>query len=159
MNKIIKLILPVVLLLIGVQFTRDYFGDTTKDKRDKLEQLIANGNETMGILKSEYTEKTIKIAKLPIKTYEVGYDFQVGDKNYSGLKTMKSPPNNSTIAVKYLADNPEINAANPEEELASLDEYEGSSSTLLIGLGLILAGFLLGFFRLKSFKDPKSIAQ
>jgi len=156
MNKLLNLLLPVFLLVIGVQFTRDYFGDTSKERRSNLEQLVSSGEETLGILKSEYKEKTIKIAKIPVKTYEVGYDFKIGEKEYSGFKTLKKPPTEPTIKVKYLPTNPEINAANPEEELASLDEYEGSTSTLLIGLGLILAGLGLGFFRYKSFQKAKN---
>ncbi len=156
MNKILNLLLPVFLLVIGVQFTRDYFGDTGKEKRSQLEQLISGGEEALGILKSEYKEKTIKIAKIPIKTYEVGYEFEVGDTRYSGLKTLQELPTEPTIRVKYLPSNPEINAANPEEELASLTEYEGSTSTLLLGLGLILAGCGLGFFRYKSFQKTKA---
>ena len=156
MSRILNLLLPIFLLAIGVQFTRDYFGDTSKKKRNNLEQLISQGEETLGILKSEYKEKTIKIARMLVKTYEVGYTFKVDENEYSGLKTLKSPPTEPTIKVKYLPSNPMINAVNPEAELAALDEYEGNTSTLLVGLGLILAGLGLGFFRYKSFQKTKS---
>ncbi|MEZ4986025.1 MAG: hypothetical protein R2795_13480 [Saprospiraceae bacterium] len=156
MNKIFNLLLPAFLLIIGVQFSRDYFGNTSKDERNQLEQLISGGEETFGVLKSEYKEKTVKVAKVPIKTYEVGYDFKVGEKEYSGLKTMKSPPTEPVVKVKYLPSNPEINAVDPEEELASLSAYEGDIFTLLIGLGLILAGLGLGYFRYKSFQKGKT---
>ena len=156
MTKIFNLLIPVFLLVIGVQYTRDYFGDTSKEKRARLEQLVANGEETLGILKSEYTERTTKIAKVPIKIYEVGHDFKVGENQYSGVKTLKSPPTEPTMMVTYLPTNPEINAVSPQAELASLDEYEKSTSTLLLGLGLILAGLVLGFFRYKSFQKSRT---
>jgi len=152
MKKLLNLILPIILLVIGIQFTRDYFGVTGKEERAKLEQLISSGEETLGTLKDEYKEKTIKIAKIPVKTYEVEYNFKVEEKMFSGLKTLKNLPTEQTIKVKYLPSNPEINAVNPEEELASLVKSEGSTSTLLIGLALILVGLVLGYFRLKSFR-------
>lgn len=150
MSKILSFLLPVFMMVIGVQYTRDYFGDTSKEKRANLEQLISQGEETIGVLKSEYEEKTMKIAKIPIKTYLIGYTFKVGEKEYEGKKTLKSPPTESMISVKYLASNPMINAADPAAELASLDEYEGDNTTLYMGLGLILAGLGLGFHRYKS---------
>lgn len=156
MSKILSFLLPIFMMVIGVQFTRDYFGDTTKEKKAKLEQLVAQGEETIGVLKSEYEEKTMKIAKIPIKTYVIGYTFSVGEKEYEGEKTLTSPPTEPTIGVKYLDSNPMINAANPEEELASLGKSEGDTSTLLIGLGLILAGFGLGFYRYKSFQKAEA---
>ena len=140
------------MLVIGVQFTRDYFGDTTKERRSKLEQLVSQGEEAIATLDNEYEEKTMKVAKVPITTYTVGYTFKVDDKEYSGKKTLKSPPTEPTIQVMYLASNPMTNAANPKEELTSLDEYEGGTTTLLMGLGLILAGLGLGFFRFRAFQ-------
>ncbi len=155
MNKILSFLLPVFLFVLGIQFTRDYFGDTSKEERSNLEQLISQGEATMGVLKGEYTEKTIKIAGLPIKTYEVGYTFLVGEKEYSGLKTLENPPTEPIISVKYLPSDPMVNAADPASELASLSEREGTK-TLLIGLGLILAGAGLGFFRFKSLQKAKA---
>ncbi len=99
-----------------------------------------------------YTEKTVKIAKIPVKTYEVGYTFKVDEKVFSGVKTLKNPPTEPILVVKYMPSDPSINAANPEEELSTLGENEGVTSTLLIGLGLILAGFGLGYFRFRKSK-------
>lgn len=156
MSKLLNLILPVFLLILGVQFTRDYFGNTSKEKKNNLEQLISKGEETVAILNAEYKEKTIKIRGSRTKTYEVGYTFKVGDKEYSGLKTLNSPPAEPMMKVTYLASNPLINAANPAEELASLTKLEGDGFALLLGLGLILAGLGLGFFRYKSFFTAKA---
>jgi hypothetical protein len=156
MNKILSFLLPVFLLALGIQFTRDYFGGTSKEEKSNLEQLISQGEETMGFLNSEYTEKTTKIAGLPIKTYEVGYTFKVGEKEYSGIKKLENPPTEPIVSVKYLPSEPTINAVDPVSALASLNESEGDSKTLLVGLGLVLAGAGLGFFRFKSLQKAKS---
>lgn len=156
MSKILSFLLPIFMMVIGVQFTRDYFGNISQEKEANLEQLISQGQETLGVLKSEYEEKTTKIAKIPIKTYIIGYTFNVGEKQYEGSKTLTNPPTEPTITVKYLPSNPAINAANPEEELASLTNSEGDTSTLLLGIGLFLAGLGLGFFRYKSMQKAKT---
>ena len=150
MNKILNLILPVFLLVIGVQFIRDYFGNTAGDREGDLEQLIANGQETMGTLSDEYTEKTVKIAKIPVKTYEVAYSFKVGKESYTGNKSLMAPPTMPLVAVTYLPNDPAVNAIDPADELSNLTKSEGDTTTLLIGLGLFLAGAGLGFYRWKS---------
>jgi hypothetical protein len=156
MKTIISFLLPIALLVIGVQFTRDYFGDTSKERKTKLEELISGGTETDGVLQNEYTEKTIKIAKIPVKTYEVTYSFKVNETEYTGTKTLKSPPTESAIKITYLPTNPAINASNPQEELALLNNYENDSTTLIIGLVLMLAGLGLGYFRFKSYQKSKA---
>ncbi len=150
MGKLLTLIFPVVLIVMGIQFSRDYFGDTTKDQRNKLEQLIANGESTTATLSSEYKTKKIKIAKVPIKMHEFDYSFNVGTKEYQGKKTYTAQlPASSAVNVKYLADDPSVNAIAPAEALASLEETSGTPS-LLIGLGMILVGGFLGYRRLKA---------
>ena len=152
MKKIINLFLPAFLIIVGIQFTRDYLGDTQNEKKETLQELINNGEQTSATLSNEYTEKTTKIAKIPIKTYEVEYTFLVNETKYSGVKKLKSPPETTNMTVTYLAMNPEKNAINPLAELAEINEYENSSSTLIVGLVLMFAGLTLGFFRIKALK-------
>ena len=153
--KIFTFLLPVILLVIGVQFIRDYLGNTTKDEKNFLEQLISNGQETDGVLGEKYEEKTIKIAGAKIKTYIVNYTFKVDEKEYSGTKSLKNPPTEPIVKVKYLPSNPSVNAVNPEEEIAEIEESQGTS-TLLIGLALILAALGLGYYRYSVYKKTKT---
>ena len=148
MSKLFRLIIPMILIVIGIQFTRDYFGNTTKGEREILEQLIAKGQETTGVLKSEFEEKVTSIASIDMTTYNMTYSFKVGDQDYEGTKSFKELPDASEVDVKYLPSDPTVNAANPEAELVSLNEQKGDLTTLLIGLGLILAGAGLGAFRI-----------
>src|SRR5688572_19317149 len=114
MGKYIKLLLPLALVVIGIQVTRDHFGDTSKEKRAKLNQLISSGQQTVATLNDEYTEKTVKLAGIRVKTYEVGYKFNVDGQEYSGTTTLKEPPTQSQADVKYLSHDPSVNAINPE---------------------------------------------
>lgn len=155
MGRIFGFILPVVLLLIGIQFVRDYFGQTEQQKRKNLEQLVAGGQETDGTFTGEFEDKTIKVAKVPIPGFDVEYSFAVGDKTYTGRKRMKELPNYKDVKVSYLPADPNINAADPSAELAKLNDYENDNLTLFIGLGLMLAGLGLGFFRFRAFQRSR----
>jgi len=155
MKRIIGLLLPLVLIVIGVQFTRDYFGDTRAESKEKYEKLISEGETTTAKLASQYKETTIKIAGLPIKLYEVEYTFSANDQTYSGTKSLSGPPSEPLMQVTFLSSDPSVNAINPSEELTKMEEHENSSSTLYIGLGLLVIGLLIGFYRIKSFRKPK----
>ncbi len=155
MKKIIGLLLPLILIVIGIQFTRDYFGDNGAETKAKYEKLISEGQTATANLASQYKETTIKIAGLPIKLYEVEYSFSANGQEYSGTKSLKGPPSELQMEVTYLSSDPSVNAINPNEELNSIGEYESSSSTLYIGLGLLLVGLIIAYFRIKSFRKPK----
>ncbi len=155
MKRIIGLLLPLVLIVIGIQFTRDYFGDTGAESKEKYEKLISEGETTTAKLASKYKETTIKIAGLPIKLYEVEYTFSANNQTYSGTKSLSGPPSEPLMQVTFLSTDPSVNAINPNEELAKMEEYEKSSSTLYIGLGLLVVGLLIGFYRIKSFIKSK----
>ena len=157
MKKIIGLLLPLVLIVIGIQFTRDYFGDTRAESKERYENLISEGEKTTAKLASQYKETTIKIAGLPVKLYEVEYTFSANGKKYSGSKSLQGPPSEPLMQVTFLPSDPNINAINPSEELSKVEEHENSSSTLYIGLGLLVVGLLIGYYRVKSFRKPRIV--
>ena len=156
LKKVIGLLLPLALIVIGIQFTRDYFGDNGAELKQKYEQLIAEGATTRADLADQYKETTIKIAGLPIKLYEVEYTFDVLGDEFSGTKSLKSPPIQAQMEVTYLPSDPDVNAINPQQELANVKDYENSSSTLYIGLALLLVGLLIGYNRVRAFQQPKT---
>ena len=155
MGKIISFLLPAILIVIGVQFTRDYFSDTNKEKKATLQQLLTNGKDAEAVLDSEYTEKTVTIARIPVKTYEVKYSFTVDGKNYTGLQVSKTEPAEATVKVKYLPNDPSVNAAGAEQELTDLNEQQDSGRGLYVGLAIIAAGLGLGVYRYISYKKSQ----
>jgi len=152
MSKILSFLVPLAMLIIGIQFLRDYFGVSEPEKREKLELLVAQGQETDGILNSEYTEKVTKIRRKKIVSYEVGYKFKVGETEYTGTKSLRSPPTDPLVKVKYLPGDPNVNEIEPEAALASINSSKGDSGTLLFGLALALGGLGYAYYRYRSFK-------
>ncbi|KAA3624615.1 MAG: hypothetical protein DWQ02_22865 [Bacteroidetes bacterium] len=155
MKKLLRLVFPILLLIIGIQFTRDYFGTSETKTREDLQLLVTSGERTMAILNNEYKEKTIKIAKIPIKTYEVNYTFMVRGKQYKGKKTLDSPPTSLEAEVTYLSIDPTINAIDPAEELSEFIESEGNIGYLITGMILFLVGLALLYFRLRPLLNLK----
>ena len=79
MKKIINLLFPIILIALGFQFTRDYFGAGNKQQLENYEKLVSIGQTTLATLDPEYVVKTIKVFKIPVKTYEVSYTFTVNN--------------------------------------------------------------------------------
>jgi hypothetical protein len=148
-NKIAKLIIPVIMIIIGIQFTRDYFGSTTKERKNELIELREKGQTTTGTLDSVYKEQTIKVLGVPTKYYIYTYSFYMGGGSYSGKFDSNKQLLKLSCQVTYLKDDPGINSLDVEYELAKINEVSGSKTSLIIGLVLIIIGGASAFFTLK----------
>lgn len=155
MKKVIGLLLPLAMIIIGIQFIRDHFGDTGEELKQKYEQLSNEGATTTAQLADQYKETTIKIAGIPIKLYEVEYTFSVLGDEFSGKKSLSGPPTQAQMEVTYLPSDPDINAIQPQEELSQMLERSKSNTSLYIGLALLLVGLFIGIGRVKAFQQPK----
>ncbi len=155
MKKVIGLLLPLAMIIIGIQFIRDHFGDTSKELKQKYERLSNEGATTTAQLADQYKETTIKIAGIPIKLYEVEYTFFVLGDEFSGKKSLNDPPTQAQMEVTYLPSDPDINAIQPQEELSKMLEQSNSNTSLYIGLALLLVSLIIGIGRVKAFKQPK----
>jgi hypothetical protein len=149
-KKITKLIIPVIMIIIGIQFSRDYFGGTTKERKNELLELREKGQTTTGTLDSVYKEQTIKVLGVPTKYYIYTYSFYVGLGSYSGKFDSDKQLFNLDCQVTYLKDDPEINSLNIEYELAKINEVTSSKTSLIIGLVLIIIGGFSAFFTLRT---------
>lgn len=149
MKKISKFIVPIVLILIGIQFSRLYLGSNNEVEVSNLKRLITNGINTNATLNNEYKLETIKILGVPTKYYTYTYSFFANGSIITGEYTFEKEQNSSSVDIKYLPENPAINSVNPKERIAFLTKAEGSNSALYIGLGLILIGFYIGYSEYK----------
>jgi hypothetical protein len=151
MKKISKFIVPIVLILIGLQFSRLYLGSNNELEVSNLKRLITNGIKTNATLNNEYKLETIKVLGVPTQYYTYTYSFFANGSIITGEYTFEKEQNVSSIDIKYLPENPSINSVNPLERIAFLTKAEGSNSALYIGLGLILIGIYLGY---SAYKKP-----
>ena len=106
-----------------------------KDKIANYEKMIATDSKTMAELESEYKETTVKIAKIPVKSYDFNYNFKVNDREFKGSYTTFELPKTTSIEVYYLPENPAVNCLNPQKLLATELEEKSSNSNLYWGIG------------------------
>ena len=148
--KIKKLIIPFIIIIIGIQFSRDYFGSATKDRKNELIELQKNGQIITGSLDSVYNEQTIRVLGVPTKYYIYTYTFNVGGFNYSGKFDSDKQLFELSCQITYLKDNPKINSMGVQYELDKINKETGNKTSLIIGLILIMIGGISTFFALKT---------
>lgn len=150
LNILKAFIFPIILIVAGIQFARDYKGSSDSRRITQLEQLINEGQSTAGVLSQEYTTKTIKIGGIPIKSYEVNYLFTVDEVEYRGITILSNEPTQTLTEITYLPEDPRVNAVNPKRELENLTDLKGDTFVLILGLALLLLGLYLLYRRYKA---------
>ena len=101
----------------------DYIEGSNKEKVAEYEALIKENTKTTAVYDSVYTEHTVKIAKVPIKTYSIKYKYEVNGVEYEGEQSTSKLPESPVVEVYYLKDNPSIHDINPT---SFSDPYNGS---------------------------------
>ena len=151
-SGIINIVVGLFIFSVGYSFLSDYFGGT-EEKIEVFESLLEEGEETIGILDSMYTEIKVKSTT----TYSSKYFFNVGGKDYSGSFNFDSPDElKSTIKVLYMPSDPTINDVNVEKQLAKTKKEENSSTNLILGFGALLVSLYFLYFRgIRRFMKPK----
>lgn len=150
-SLITKLIVPIILCVIGILTLKDSFSAEHAQKVKAMEQLVKEGQQAMAIVDSSYTEKTIRRKRSSYKVYEFGYTFDVDGKSYRGTKTQDTPPDAPIIKVTYLPSDPNVNSTDAEGDLKSAKD----SFPMYAGIGALVVGLVLGFFRYRSFKQTQ----
>ena len=149
---VINIIIGIGLIMFSSLFFSKYFGGNEKELIE-LESLLSEGQTTMAVLDSVYTELTIK----GIKVYSSKYFFRVNEKEYTGNFNFDSPSDlEPIIQVYYRQDDPNINKANVEGQLKKVNARVNSKMDLYMGVGFSLLGLLLIYFRgIRRFQGSK----
>lgn len=122
-----------------------YFGQETNAKKvAAYTNLVQRGKEITAEYDSEYTERTIKVMRVPVKTYEMKYSFTVNGKTYRGRRVLDKAPTSATLKVWYDPENPAIFSTSPEEDLKA--EKESSKSTSMLWIAGVLGLMSLGTY-------------
>ena len=146
-NKISAIIAVIVCFALSKGCISDYMKGGDKDAIVKYETMLKDDSKTTAILQDQYKEVTIKIMKVPVKTYEFKYDYVVEGRNYTGGHTFSTLPTTENLEVFYLKDNPSFSVVDPKGKLASEKEKNSAKGPLYWGIGWGILGLmvLLGF--------------
>lgn len=156
MSNFFKFIIPIILIILGIQFTRDFFGGRVEDEVKNLRELITNGVKTHATLQNEYKIQTIKILGVPTKYYDYKYAFIVNGSVIQGKYTFDKEQTDNDIEIIYLPKNPEINSVNPKDRIKFLESGKNNNIVLIIGLILIFLGVFIGYSKYKNIRNSNN---
>lgn len=147
MGKLKDKLSSIVLLVICIVFcktcTSDYLKGGDNKAISNFEKMIFDNSVVDAQLYPDYKEVTIKVLKIPIKTFEFRYHFLLNGTNYEGQHTFQSKlPESEKLKVYYLKSDPNFNAVDPAELLKSEKEKNSSKKDLYWGIGWGVLGLL-----------------
>jgi hypothetical protein len=158
MSKVKSIIYAIIGTLLFGALAKGCFSDYKKGGNkvtiQNCEKILAENSFAIAQYDETYTEHTIKIMRIPTKTYQFTYKFEVDGKIYSGGNTFTSLPTSDTAKVFYLKSNPNVNYFDPASTLKTEKEKDSSNGDLYWGIGwcimaLIMLGSLVGAIKNK----------
>ena len=142
-NKISAVIAVIVCFALSRGCISDYMKGGDKAAIAKYETMLADNSKTTAILQERYKEVTVKIMKVPVKTYEFKYDYVVDGHNYTGDHTFSTLPTTQDLEVYYLKSDPSFSIVNPKSQLDTEKEKNSSKSPLWWGIGWGVLGIMV----------------
>lgn len=140
---VINIVVGIIIVFVGGALLKDHFVGAGQ-KIEKLEVLLSDGVETVGLVDSVYKEVKIK----SVRIYTGRYTINVDDKKYTNDFYFDSPSTlEPFVKVLYMPNDPSISEANVEKELAKLKEREDSSINMWGGIIAIIIGLFYLYFR------------
>ena len=133
----------------------DYMEGSNKEKIAQYEALIKENNKATAVYDSVYTEHTVKIAKVPITTYNIKYKYEVNGVEYEGEHSTSKLPESPVVEVYYLKDNPSVHDINPASSLKYEKEKETSNTDLYFAIFWGVLALFLAVGLWIEFKDFK----
>lgn len=152
--KYLKLILPVLILFVGVQFLKDYFVGNSS-KLTTAQTLVDTGKTVEAVLNPEYEVMTIGGAET--NSFTIKYTYEVNGKKYEESESVNELPevtnSENKVNITYLPSDPSVCSINPQNKLAKSKEDSDSKISLYIGLAALVIGGLTLFGRVKELKE------
>lgn len=146
-EKLVQLGIIALLFVCCQTCTNDYIKGGDKKAIANYQTMIKDNSSTTAEYDPMYEETTIKIAKVPVKTYDFKYHFSIDNQTYTGEITLTKLPTSNQLKVFYLKTNPNINTLDPQGALQIEKEKNSSNSNLYwaIGWGILAVLMLIGF--------------
>ncbi len=159
MNKLKSVIYAVFGIIVCSFLAKGCFKDYAKGGNKttiaNCEKIIADKSYTTGELNPNYTEVTVKIMRIPTKTYQCTYSFKVENNLYGGAHTYTTLPTSDTLKVYYLKSNPKINYLDPATLLKEEKNKNTSNGDLYWAIGWCFMVLLMLVSLIGAFKNKK----
>lgn len=144
-NNFVSIIVLILLITFCKRCTTDHFRGSNIKLIPIYEKMIADKSTIEAELYPEYTETTLKVMRIPVKSYEFKYHFEIENKTYEGEYTFESElPKSTKLKVYYLKSDPSYHCTNPQKNLKSLKEKNSSNANLYWGIGWGILSIILG---------------
>ena len=149
------LLMTILASLACKTCAKDYIEGSDEEKIAQYETMIKENTKTTAVYDSVYTERTVKIAKVPIKTYSIKYKYEVNGVEYEGKQSTSKLPESPVVEVYYLKDNPSVNEIDPASSLKYEKEKETSNTDLYFAIFWGVLALFLAIGLLVEFRDFK----
>ena len=155
-DKILSFVILIICISCCKQCTSEYIEGGDNKAISNYEKMLFDNSAIEAELYPEYKQTTIKIAGLPIKSYDFRYHFDLDGIKYEGKHTFSAElPKSSKLKVYYLKDDPNFNTQNPKSELETEKEKNSSNSSLYWGIGWGVFGLMTLFSLISEFKKKE----
>ncbi|MTH16289.1 hypothetical protein [Flavobacterium sp. LC2016-01] len=160
-EKIWGVVLVIIAFSCCKQCSSEYIKGGDNKAISNYEKMIFDNSTAVAELYPEYKETTVKIAHVPIKTYEFRYHFDVNGNKYEGQHTFSTDlPKSNQLKVYYLKDDPNFNTQDPQTKLDAEKEKNSSNSSLYWAIGWGILGLMMLYGLISELrKKPAEIAE
>ncbi|HUP13982.1 MAG TPA: hypothetical protein VM187_17300 [Niastella sp.] len=155
-NKISAVIGILVCFFLSKGCISDYMKGGDKTAISRYEAMLADNSKTTATLHDEYKEVTVKIMKVPVKTYEFKYDYIVDGHTFTGDHTFSTLPTSENLEVYYLKSNPSFSIVDPKSKLESEKEKNSAKGPLYWGIGWGILGLLVLLNFISELREKKA---
>jgi hypothetical protein len=144
-EKIVQVGMIILVFACCKSCTSDYIKGGDNKAIANYQKIIADNTSATAQYDPIYKQTTIKIAGLPVKTYDFKYHFTVENATYDGEVTLSKLPENNNPKIYYLKENPSFNTFDPKKELELEKEKNSSNGNLYWGIFWGILGLILVF--------------
>jgi hypothetical protein len=155
-DKIWGFIILLICIVCCKQCTTEYIKGGDNKAISNYEKMLFDNSTVEAELYPEYKQTTIKIAGIPMKSYDFRYHFNVDGNEYEGKHTFNADlPKSNTLKIYYLKTDPNFNTQNPQSKLEAEKEKNSSNSSLYWAIGWGVFGILSLLGLISEFKKKE----
>jgi len=155
-EKIVQLGMIVLIFACCKSCTSDYIKGGDNKAISNYQKIIADNTYSTAVYDPIYKVTTLKIAGLPVKTYDFKYHFTVENETYEGEVSLNKLPENQLPKIYYLKENPNFNTFDPKKALSEEKEKNSSNGNLYWAIFWGVLGLIMVFGFISNIKESRN---